>query len=75
MRAAYSPRMEAVHRQTGAELRLFVLQLPPSWTFERMAARLGQQGGKAALVSALEGLLHLDEHIVVAVGLRGGGLL
>jgi DNA-binding GntR family transcriptional regulator len=38
VRAADSPRMEAVHRQTGAELRLFVLQLPPSWTFERMAA-------------------------------------
>jgi DNA-binding GntR family transcriptional regulator len=37
VRAADSPRMEAVHRQTGAELRLFVLQLPPSWTFERMA--------------------------------------
>ena len=38
VRAADSPRMEAVHRQTGAELRLFVLQLPPSWTFERLAA-------------------------------------
>jgi DNA-binding GntR family transcriptional regulator len=36
--AAQSPRMEAVHRQAAAELRLFVLQLPPSWTFERMAA-------------------------------------
>jgi DNA-binding GntR family transcriptional regulator len=38
VRAAESPRMEAVHRQAGAELRLFVLQLPPSWTFERMAS-------------------------------------
>ena len=38
VRAAGSPRIEAVHRQAGAELRLFVLQLPPSWTFERMAA-------------------------------------
>jgi DNA-binding GntR family transcriptional regulator len=37
VRAADSPRMEAVHRQAGAELRLFVLQLPPSWTFERIA--------------------------------------
>jgi DNA-binding GntR family transcriptional regulator len=37
VKAAESPRMEAVHRQAGAELRLFVLQLPPSWTFERMA--------------------------------------
>jgi DNA-binding GntR family transcriptional regulator len=36
--ASGSPRMEAVHRQAGAELRLFVLQLPPSWTFERIAA-------------------------------------
>jgi DNA-binding GntR family transcriptional regulator len=38
VRAGESPRIEAVHRQAGAELRLFVLQLPPSWTFERMAA-------------------------------------
>jgi DNA-binding GntR family transcriptional regulator len=38
VRAADSPRIESVHRQAGAELRLFVLQLPPSWTFERMAA-------------------------------------
>ena len=38
VRAAGSPRLEAVHRQAGAELRLFVLQLPPSWTFERIAA-------------------------------------
>ncbi len=40
-----------------------------------MAARLGRRGEKAALVSALEGLLHLDQHVVVAVGLRGGVLL
>jgi DNA-binding GntR family transcriptional regulator len=36
--AAESPRLAAVHLQTGAELRLFVLQLPPSWTLERMAS-------------------------------------
>ena len=36
--AAGSPRLEAVHRQAGAELRLFVLQLPPAWTFERIRA-------------------------------------
>jgi DNA-binding GntR family transcriptional regulator len=36
--AAESPRLAAVHHQAGAELRLFVLQLPPSWTLERMAA-------------------------------------
>jgi DNA-binding GntR family transcriptional regulator len=38
VRAAGSPRIAAVHRQAGAELRLFVLQLPPSWTFERIAS-------------------------------------
>ena len=35
--AADSPRLAAVHRQAGAELRLFVLQLPPAWTLERIA--------------------------------------
>jgi DNA-binding GntR family transcriptional regulator len=35
--AADSPRLAEVHRQAGAELRLFVLQLPPNWTFERIA--------------------------------------
>jgi DNA-binding GntR family transcriptional regulator len=35
--SADSPRLADVHRQAGAELRLFVLQLPPSWTFERIA--------------------------------------
>jgi len=37
VRAAHSGRLAEVHRQAGAELRLFVLQLPPSWTFERIA--------------------------------------
>jgi DNA-binding GntR family transcriptional regulator len=36
--AAQSARLAEVHRQAGAELRLFVLQLPPSWTLERIAA-------------------------------------
>jgi len=36
--AAESPRLAAAHRLAGAELRLFVLQLPPTWTLERMAA-------------------------------------
>ena len=36
--AADSARLTAVHAQAGAELRLFVLQLPPSWTLERIAA-------------------------------------
>jgi DNA-binding GntR family transcriptional regulator len=35
--AAGSPRLAEVHRQAGAELRLFVLQLPASWTLERIA--------------------------------------
>ena len=36
--AADSPRLAAAHQRAGAELRLFVLQLPPTWTLERMAA-------------------------------------
>jgi DNA-binding GntR family transcriptional regulator len=36
--AADSPRLAAAHHLAGAELRLFVLQLPPTWTLERMAA-------------------------------------
>jgi DNA-binding GntR family transcriptional regulator len=35
--AAESPRLAEVHRQAGAELRLFVLQLPTTWTLERIA--------------------------------------
>ena len=35
--AAGSTRLAEVHRQAGAELRLFVLQLPPTWTIERIA--------------------------------------
>ena len=36
--AADSPRLAAAHQLAGAELRLFVLQLPPTWTLERMAS-------------------------------------
>ena len=36
--AADSPRLAAAHQRAGAELRLFVLQLPPAWTLERMAS-------------------------------------
>ena len=43
-----SPRLAAAHQQAGAELRLFVLQLPPSWTLERMASE------HLELVEALE---------------------
>jgi DNA-binding GntR family transcriptional regulator len=35
--AAQSPRLAEVHHQAGAELRLFVLQLPATWTLERIA--------------------------------------
>jgi DNA-binding GntR family transcriptional regulator len=51
--AAGSPRLAAAHQQAGAELRLFVLQLPPSWTLERIASdhlelvrELEQQGAE-----------------------------
>jgi DNA-binding GntR family transcriptional regulator len=51
--AADSPRLAAAHQQAGAELRLFVLQLPPSWTLERIASdhlelvrRLEEQGAE-----------------------------
>ena len=36
--AANSSRLADVHRQAGAELRLFVLQLPQSWTLDRIAS-------------------------------------
>jgi DNA-binding GntR family transcriptional regulator len=52
--AAHSRRLAEVHRQAGAELRLFVLQLPPSWTLERIASdhielvrRLEDEGAEA----------------------------
>jgi DNA-binding GntR family transcriptional regulator len=46
--AAESARLAEVHRQAGAELRLFVLQLPAGWTLERIAA------GHVELVKRLE---------------------
>jgi DNA-binding GntR family transcriptional regulator len=46
--SARSARLAEVHRQAGAELRLFVLQLPPSWTLERIAS------DHVALVERLE---------------------
>jgi DNA-binding GntR family transcriptional regulator len=52
--AAHSSRLADVHRQAGAELRLFVLQLPPTWTLERIAGdhvelvrRLESEGAEA----------------------------
>jgi hypothetical protein len=52
--AAKSPRLAEVHRQAGAELRLFVLQLPAAWTLERIAtdhvelvSRLETEGAEA----------------------------
>jgi DNA-binding GntR family transcriptional regulator len=36
--AAGSPRIEAAHRALAGELRLFIAQLRPAWSLERMAA-------------------------------------
>jgi DNA-binding GntR family transcriptional regulator len=46
--AAASPRIESAHRALSGELRLFLLQLEPLWTPERMAA------DHVALVAGLE---------------------
>src|SRR5262249_30201685 len=46
--AADSPRIEAAHEALSGELRLFMNQLEPLWTRERMAS------GHAALVAGLE---------------------
>jgi DNA-binding GntR family transcriptional regulator len=46
--AAGSPRIEAAHRALSGELRLFLNQLEPLWTRERMAS------DHAALVKGLE---------------------
>lgn len=57
--AATSPRIEAAHRALSGELRLFILQLEPLWSPERMAA------DHAALVAGLEreGPAVLREHL------------
>jgi DNA-binding GntR family transcriptional regulator len=57
--AAQSPRIEAAHRALSGELRLFLLQLEPLWSRERMAA------DHAALVEGLEraGETVLREHL------------
>ena len=36
--ASQSPRIVAAHAALGAEMRLFLVQLRPTWTLERMAA-------------------------------------
>jgi DNA-binding GntR family transcriptional regulator len=46
--AAASPRIESAHRALSGELRLFLLQLEPLWSPERMAA------DHVALVDGLE---------------------
>jgi DNA-binding GntR family transcriptional regulator len=57
--AAASPRIEAAHLALSGELRLFLNQLEPLWTPERMAS------GHAALVEGLEreGPSVLREHL------------
>lgn len=46
--AADSPRLEAAHRALSSELRLFIVQLRPAWSLERMA------GDHLRLVDRLE---------------------
>jgi DNA-binding GntR family transcriptional regulator len=57
--AAGSPRIEAAHAALSGEMRLFLAQLEPLWTRERMAT------GHAALVRGLErdGPAVLREHL------------
>jgi len=57
--AAASPRIDSAHRALSGELRLFLLQLEPLWTPERMAA------DHLALVAGLEreGPAVLREHL------------
>jgi DNA-binding GntR family transcriptional regulator len=57
--AAESPRIEAAHAALSGELRLFLVQLEPLWSPERMAA------DHAALVAGLEhdGPAALREHL------------
>jgi DNA-binding GntR family transcriptional regulator len=57
--AAESPRIEAAHLALSGELRLFMNQLEPLWSPERMAS------GHAALVAGLEceGAVVLREHL------------
>jgi DNA-binding GntR family transcriptional regulator len=38
VRAAESPRIEQAHRALAGEMRLFITQLRPAWSLERMAA-------------------------------------
>ncbi len=57
--ASHSPRIAAAHRALAAETRLFLVQLRPSWTYERMA------GDHEQLVDDLEqrGPDALREHL------------
>jgi DNA-binding GntR family transcriptional regulator len=59
VRAAESPRIEAAHAALNGELQLFLAQLEPLWSVERMAA------DHAALVRGLErdGPAVLREHL------------
>jgi DNA-binding GntR family transcriptional regulator len=60
--AAQSPRIEAAHAALSGELRLFLLQLEPLWSPQRMAA------DHVALVAGLEreGPAALREHLRVS---------
>jgi DNA-binding GntR family transcriptional regulator len=70
--AAESPRIEAAHAALNGELQLFLAQLEPLWSVERMAA------DHAALVRGLERdgptVLrgHLEESAAALVAAEGG---
>ena len=71
--AAHSPRIEAAHAALDGELRLFMNQLEPLWSAERMAA------DHVALVRGLErdGPAALREHLsesAAALGRQRRGL-
>jgi DNA-binding GntR family transcriptional regulator len=69
--AARSPRIQAAHAALDGELRLFLNQLEPLWTTEKMAT------GHAALVRGLERdgpaalRKHLDESAAALVAAEG----
>ena len=71
VRAAQSPRIEAAHRALDGELKLFMNQLEPLWSRERMAAdhiallRGLERDGPAALRD------HLSESAAALVAAQG----
>jgi DNA-binding GntR family transcriptional regulator len=67
--AAGSPRILRAYEALAGEMRLFVIQLKPRWSLERMAAHherlladLEQQGPEPLRAHLAEGLASLDVH-------------